>query len=83
LTSLREVVGRLLVGIASGAVSLVVPRHIAEISPTAIRGALGTLNQVGAGRQLRQNPGPNPFCCPPPPPKKTPMLLSLDNACVR
>ncbi|KAA3677450.1 MFS transporter, SP family, solute carrier family 2 (myo-inositol transporter), member 13 [Paragonimus westermani] len=39
-------VGRLIVGFAIGMASMTVPVYIAEISPTHLRGALVTLNQV-------------------------------------
>uniref|UniRef100_A0A7R9YSH1 Major facilitator superfamily (MFS) profile domain-containing protein n=1 Tax=Chlamydomonas euryale TaxID=1486919 RepID=A0A7R9YSH1_9CHLO len=40
------VVGRFMTGIAIGLSSALVPTYISEIAPTAIRGALGTLNQL-------------------------------------
>lgn len=39
--------GRFLAGLGAGAASVLVPRYVSEIAPTAIRGALGTGNQVG------------------------------------
>ena len=39
--------GRLLAGWGAGAASLYVPRYLSEIAPATIRGALGTLSQVG------------------------------------
>lgn len=36
----------------AGAASLYVPRYIAEVSPPALRGWLGSLNQVPSGRVL-------------------------------
>ncbi len=40
--------GRFLAGLGAGAASVLVPRYVSEIAPIPIRGALGTLNQVGA-----------------------------------
>lgn len=42
--------GRAVAGVGAGAASVYVPRYLSEIAPDAIRGALGTLNQVGLGR---------------------------------
>ncbi|XP_020581164.1 plastidic glucose transporter 4 [Phalaenopsis equestris] len=39
-------IGRLFVGIGIGITSAVVPLYISEISPTEIRGALGSINQL-------------------------------------
>ncbi|ERN04021.1 plastidic glucose transporter 4 [Amborella trichopoda] len=60
------IIGRLLAGIGIGISSAIVPLYISEISPTEIRGALGSINQlficVGilaalvAGLPLAQNP---------------------------
>ncbi|VAH71615.1 unnamed protein product [Triticum turgidum subsp. durum] len=60
------IIGRLLAGIGIGISSALVPLYISEISPTEIRGALGTINQlficIGilaalvAGLPLAQNP---------------------------
>lgn len=41
--------GRFLAGVGAGAASVLVPRYVSEIAPTAIRGALGTGNQASAG----------------------------------
>lgn len=59
-------IGRLLAGIGIGISSAIVPLYISEISPTEIRGALGSINQlcicIGilaalvAGLPLAQNP---------------------------
>lgn len=40
-------IGRVLVGIGSGAATGVVPLYLTEIAPLAIRGALGTMSQLG------------------------------------
>eukprot|EP00122_Pirum_gemmata_P005295 Pgem_evm1s4818 len=40
------VVGRILVGFGSGLATCAVPVFVAEISPSHVRGALGTLNQL-------------------------------------
>ncbi|KAL1361297.1 hypothetical protein AAHE18_04G243600 [Arachis hypogaea] len=40
------IVGRLLAGIGIGVTSAIVPLYISEISPTEIRGALGSVNQL-------------------------------------
>lgn len=40
------IIGRLLAGIGIGITSAVVPLYISEISPTEIRGALGSVNQL-------------------------------------
>ncbi|BBG99544.1 plastidic GLC translocator [Prunus dulcis] len=40
------IVGRLLAGIGIGITSSIVPLYISEISPTEIRGALGSVNQL-------------------------------------
>lgn len=40
------IIGRLLAGIGIGVTSAVVPLYISEISPTEIRGALGSVNQL-------------------------------------
>ncbi|KAI5004396.1 hypothetical protein ZWY2020_031639 [Hordeum vulgare] len=60
------IIGRLLAGIGIGISSALVPLYISEISPTEIRGALGSINQlficIGilaalvAGLPLAQNP---------------------------
>merc|ERR1719359_1959792 len=39
-------VGRLLSGVGTGAVSVVVPIYIAETAPTRLRGTLGCCNQL-------------------------------------
>lgn len=41
------ITGRIAVGIGIGVVSCVVPMYIAEIAPTDIRGALGSLHEMG------------------------------------
>jgi MFS family permease len=38
--------GRVAAGLGSGAASVLCPRYLAELSPVAIRGSLGTLTQV-------------------------------------
>lgn len=38
--------GRILAGLGAGAASVLVPRYMAEVAPTVIRGALGTMTQV-------------------------------------
>ncbi|XP_058751279.1 plastidic glucose transporter 4-like [Vicia villosa] len=40
------IIGRLLAGIGIGVTSAIVPLYISEISPTEIRGALGSINQL-------------------------------------
>ncbi|KAH0983481.1 hypothetical protein GBA52_010658 [Prunus armeniaca] len=40
------IVGRLLAGVGIGITSAIVPLYISEISPTEIRGALGSVNQL-------------------------------------
>lgn len=40
------IIGRLLAGVGIGISSALVPLYISEISPTEIRGALGTINQL-------------------------------------
>jgi MFS family permease len=40
------VIGRILVGFGIGVSSGVVPLYISEVSPTEIRGALGSVNQL-------------------------------------
>jgi len=40
-------IGRVLVGVGSGAATGVVPLYLTEIAPLAIRGALGTMSQLG------------------------------------
>ncbi|XP_039027526.1 plastidic glucose transporter 4-like [Hibiscus syriacus] len=40
------IIGRLLAGIGIGVSSAIVPLYISEISPTEIRGALGSINQL-------------------------------------
>ncbi|WVZ05443.1 hypothetical protein V8G54_018789 [Vigna mungo] len=40
------IIGRLLAGIGIGVASAIVPLYISEISPTDIRGALGSVNQL-------------------------------------
>ncbi|KAM3252479.1 plastidic glucose transporter 4-like [Capsicum annuum] len=40
------IIGRLLTGIGIGISSAIVPLYISEISPTEIRGTLGTVNQL-------------------------------------
>ncbi|XP_062004582.1 plastidic glucose transporter 4 [Rosa rugosa] len=42
----QMIVGRLLAGIGIGISSAIVPLYISEISPTEIRGALGSVNQL-------------------------------------
>jgi len=41
------IVGRFVVGVYSGLSTGFVPLYVEEISPTALRGALGTLHQLG------------------------------------
>ncbi|KAJ7329702.1 hypothetical protein JRQ81_015876 [Phrynocephalus forsythii] len=41
------IVGRFVIGIFSGLCTGFVPMYISEVSPTALRGAFGTLNQLG------------------------------------
>lgn len=41
------IVGRFIVGVYSGLSTGFVPMYVEEISPTSLRGALGTLHQLG------------------------------------
>eukprot|EP00061_Rhincodon_typus_P015351 g42972.t1 len=41
------ILGRLIIGIYCGLTTGFVPMYVGEISPTALRGALGTLHQLG------------------------------------
>lgn len=41
------IIGRLVVGLYSGLSTGFVPMYIGEIAPTSLRGALGTLHQLG------------------------------------
>lgn len=41
------IVGRFVVGLYSGLSTGFVPMYVGEVSPTALRGALGTLHQLG------------------------------------
>lgn len=41
------IIGRFVVGLHSGLTTGFVPMYIGEISPTSLRGALGTLHQLG------------------------------------
>lgn len=41
------IIGRFIVGIYSGLSTGFVPLYVEEISPTSLRGALGTLHQLG------------------------------------
>lgn len=41
------ILGRLIIGLFCGLCTGFVPMYIGEISPTALRGAFGTLNQLG------------------------------------
>ncbi|XP_056388334.1 solute carrier family 2, facilitated glucose transporter member 3-like isoform X2 [Hyla sarda] len=41
------IIGRFIIGLYSGTCTGLVPMYIGELSPTAYRGALGTLNQLG------------------------------------
>ncbi|KAF9433920.1 hypothetical protein BGZ76_008806 [Entomortierella beljakovae] len=40
-------IGRLFIGIGCGAVTVIVPMYLAEISPPELRGSLGVMNQLG------------------------------------
>lgn len=42
-----QAIGRILVGIVAGIATAVVPTYFSEISPIAIRGAVGTMHQLG------------------------------------
>jgi sugar porter (SP) family MFS transporter len=42
-----QAIGRILVGIVAGVATAVVPTYFSEISPIAIRGAVGTMHQLG------------------------------------
>lgn len=41
------IIGRLVVGLYSGLSTGFVPMYVGEIAPTALRGGLGTLHQLG------------------------------------
>lgn len=41
------ILGRFIVGVYSGLTTGFVPMYVGEVSPTALRGALGTLHQLG------------------------------------
>ncbi|CAM9144919.1 unnamed protein product, partial [Lampetra fluviatilis] len=41
------ILGRLVIGVYCGLISGLVPMYVGEISPTSLRGALGTLHQLG------------------------------------
>ncbi|KAF9127155.1 hypothetical protein BGW39_006079 [Mortierella sp. 14UC] len=41
------ILGRFLVGLGCGAVTVIVPMYLAEISPAELRGTLGVMNQLG------------------------------------
>lgn len=41
------ILGRLVVGLYSGLSTGFVPMYVGEIAPTSLRGALGTLHQLG------------------------------------
>lgn len=41
------IIGRFVIGLFCGLCTGFVPMYISEISPTALRGAFGTLNQLG------------------------------------
>ncbi|KAG0058900.1 hypothetical protein BGZ89_000887 [Linnemannia elongata] len=41
------ILGRFLIGIGCGAVTVIVPMYLAEISPAELRGTLGVMNQLG------------------------------------
>lgn len=41
------IIGRFIVGLYSGLSTGFVPMYVEEISPTSLRGALGTLHQLG------------------------------------
>lgn len=41
------ILGRFIIGVYSGLTTGFVPMYVGEVSPTALRGALGTLHQLG------------------------------------
>lgn len=41
------IIGRFVVGLYSGLSTGFVPMYVGEVSPTALRGAMGTLHQLG------------------------------------
>ncbi|XP_075920847.1 solute carrier family 2, facilitated glucose transporter member 1-like isoform X2 [Petromyzon marinus] len=41
------ILGRLIIGVYCGLISGLVPMYVGEIAPTSLRGALGTLHQLG------------------------------------
>lgn len=57
------IIGRFIVGLYSGLSTGFVPMYVEEISPTSLRGALGTLHQLGVVigilmAQVRSTPYP-------------------------
>ncbi|XP_027563464.1 solute carrier family 2, facilitated glucose transporter member 4-like, partial [Neopelma chrysocephalum] len=46
-TYILIIIGRLIVGAYSGLVSVLVPLYVGEVAPLRLRGALGTLHQLG------------------------------------
>ncbi|XP_046850677.1 solute carrier family 2, facilitated glucose transporter member 3-like isoform X2 [Xenia sp. Carnegie-2017] len=47
LSTILLIFGRFIIGVSNGIVTVVVPMYLSEISPTNLRGAVGTLNQFG------------------------------------
>jgi len=41
------IIGRLIIGVFCGLCTGLTPMYVGEISPTAVRGAFGTLHQLG------------------------------------
>lgn len=41
------IIGRLVIGVFCGLVTGLTPMYVGEISPTSVRGAFGTLHQLG------------------------------------
>jgi SP family facilitated glucose transporter-like MFS transporter 1 len=41
------ILGRFIIGVYCGLTTGFVPMYVGEVSPTALRGALGTLHQLG------------------------------------
>lgn len=72
------ILGRFIIGVYCGLTTGFVPMYVGEVSPTALRGALGTLHQLGIvvgiliaqvspQPQLQHLPGVHPDCTPQPP----------------
>lgn len=64
------ILGRFIIGVYCGLTTGFVPMYVGEVSPTALRGALGTLHQLGivVGILIAQvsGAGSAPLARPPP-----------------